>query len=148
MAHRGVPRPTGHIFFRQTAAGCRRRLCIADAGAGAFVLLAQALALDRRFVLWALQLCWSAAGALVLRVLLLAGAGPGSASAFRFAGAAAVLVLALALVGLLVLGRCFVWPVLAPWCWCRRWLWIGVSSCIVPGMTSCHVQNDNMSCQG
>ena len=39
---------------------------------------------------------------------------------FRFAGAAAVLVQAL--------DRRFVLPVLVS-CWCRRWLWIGVSFC-------------------
>ena len=100
--------------------------------------LVQALALDRRFVLRVQPCCcWC----------------------FRFVGAAAALVLAqdrcfvlrVLLVLLLALDRRFVWPVLVP-CWCRRWLWISVSFCVMPGMTSRRardgIQNGIMSCQG
>ena len=96
------------------------------------------------------------AGAAAVLVLVLA-----LGRHFGFAGAAAVLTLVLGrrfVLLVLVPGagagsgpalccsRRFVWPVLVP-CWCRGQR-IGISFCVMPGMTTCHAQNDIMSCQG
>ena len=82
------------------------------------------LALDRRFG-------FASAVAVLMLVQVLA------LDRFGFAGAAAVLMLVQVMqVQVLVLDRRFVWPVLVPClCWCRRWLWIGASFCVMPGMT-------------
>ena len=130
------------LVFHQIAAGYRgsnfsivwlwvSAFCF-FAGAAAVMMQVQVLALDRRFgfagagsgsAFWFSRCCCRA----------------GSGWAFWFAGAAAALTLAL--------DWRFVLLVLVP-CWCRRWLWIGVWFCVVPGMTSHHAKDDIVSRQG
>ena len=90
-------------------------------------MLVQVLALDRRFG-------FAGGAAVLVEVQVLALDGH-----FGFAGAAAMLML--------VLDRRVVLLVLVTR-WCRRWLWIDVLFCVMPGMTPCHAQNYIMSRQG